>query len=297
MESDEALAAARLAAAVAVLAYASILDMKTRRVGNRFWIVLSGLGLILLITQLLIDEQRLEYALVAVPILLILADIFVELKIDEPKARYVAILEYVTAVIITIFLALEYGSDPYFQHLLGIPVMMLFVVVMYMLDAIRGGADAKALISLSILFPFHPVIASIPLLKADLADAEILFPFTFAVLITAAIIVALTPLAFLVRNAARRDLRFPQMLLGYRADADSIGNKHVWLMERIVDGRHIHYAKPKRDENLAEELKALKAAGHNEVWVTPKIPFIVPILLGVLICAVVGNPLILILNL
>ncbi len=297
MESDEALAAARLAAAVAVLAYASILDIRTRKVGNRSWVLLSGLGAILLIAQLLLDDQPLEYALVLVPIVLVLADVFLEVKIDESNARYVALLEYSAAVIVTLLLIMEYGSDPYFQHLLGVPVMMLFVVLMYMLDAIRGGADAKALISLSILFPFHPSIGSFPLLEADLADAEILFPFTFAVLITAAIIVAITPLAFVARNVARRDLRFPQMFLGYRVDVDVVGGKHVWLMERVVSGRHVLYAKPKRDENLVEELNALKAAGHSKVWVTPKIPFIVPILLGVLICAVIGNPLVMILNL
>lgn len=297
MESDEALAAVRLAAAVAVLAYASILDVRTRRVGNQSWIALSGLGMILLVAQLLIDEQPLGYALIAIPILLILADIFVELGVDDSKARYMAILEYSAAVVITVILALEYGSDPYFQHLLGIPVIMLFVVVLYMMDAIRGGADAKALISLSILFPFHPSIDSFPFVEAESLDAGIFFPFTFVVLVTAAIIVALTPLGFFVVNSANRDFRFPQMLLGYKADADKIVSKHVWLMERMKDGRHFYYAKPKREEDLQEEIRSLKAAGHNRVWVTPKIPFIVPILLGVVFCAVVGNPLLLIFNL
>lgn len=297
MESEEALTAIRLAAAVSVFAYASILDIRTRKVANRFWMMLSGLGIILLITQLLIDEQPLEYALVVAPILLILADIFLELKVEDSTARYVTILEYASAIVITIFLALEYGSDPYFQHLLGVPVMMLFVVVMYMMDAIRGGADAKALISISILFPFYPAISSLPLVRAETVDAEILFPFSFVVLVTAAIIVALAPLGFLVTNAVKRDFRFPQLLLGYKVDAGAVGGKHVWLMERVTEGRHVFYTRPKRDENLAGELQALKAAGHVRVWVTPKIPFIVPILLGLLICAILGNPLLYLFNL
>lgn len=297
MESEEALAAIRLAAAVSVFAYASILDIRTRKVGNRFWMALSGLGIILLITQLLIDERPLEYALVAAPVLLILADIFIELKVEDSTARYVTILEYASAIVITIFLALEYGSDTYFQHLLGVPVMMLFVVVLYMMDAIRGGADAKALISISVLFPFYPAISSLPLLKAESADAEILFPFSFVVLVTAAIIVALAPLGFLVMNAIKRDFRFPQLLLGYKADADAVGSKHVWLMERVSAGRHVFYTRPKRDEDLARELQALKTAGHGRVWVTPKIPFIVPLFLGLLICALLGNPLLILFNL
>ena len=297
MESEEALAAVRLAAAVSVFVYASILDVRTRRVGNRFWMALSGLGIILLIAQLLIDEQPLEYALIAAPVLLILADIFIELKVGDSTARYVTILEYASAIVITIFLALEYGSDPYFQHLLGVPVMMLFVVVLYIMDAIRGGADAKALISISILFPVYPAISSLPLLRAESADAEILFPFSFVVLVTAAIIVALAPLGFLVTNAIKRDFRFPQLLLGYRLDVGAANGKHIWLMERVAEGRHVFYTKPKRDENLIKELQALEAAGYGRVWVTPKIPFIVPILLGLLICALLGNPLLYLFNL
>jgi preflagellin peptidase FlaK len=266
-------------------------------VGNSFWILLSALGLTMLVAQLIVDEQRFEYVFVLVPVLLVLADIFLELRVDDRKARYLAILEYAAAVTATVVLALEYGSDQYFQHFLGVPVMMMFIVGLYMMDAIRGGADAKALVSLSILFPFYPVVGSLPFIEAESIDAEIMFPFTFAVLVTAAILVALTPLGFLLTNATKRHFRFPQMFLGYRGDVDKLGNKHFWLMERMVDGRHVHYAKPKREENLADELVKLKAAGHTSVWVTPKIPFIVPILLAVLVCAVVGNPLLLIFNL
>ncbi len=282
-----------MAAAIAVLAYASLLDLRTRRVENRYWIGLSVLGIALLSGQVYVDDRPLEYLAILLPIVLILADVFIDTKAHENVARTVAIAEYASAIIILVFLSLEYGSDEYFRHLIGVPAMMLFIVLLYMLDALRGGADAKALISLAILFPFYPDMASLPFLRPESAELGIFIPFTFAVLVTAAIIVALTPIGFLLRNIADKELRFPQALLGYRMDTENARGKHVWLMERVVEGRHLLYSRPKAEEDLSRELSLLEEAGHRRVWVTPKVPFIVPMLIGLIVCATLGNPLLL----
>jgi preflagellin peptidase FlaK len=288
VDSSETLSLLRLAPAIIVLAYASVLDWRTRRVPNTYWIALSLVGLALIPIQLLADEKDLKFLLIMVPILVILSDVYWGSE-EGPLAKYMTVAKYAVAVVAIVALAYLWGTDGYFQHFLAVPIMMLLIVAMYMLDVIRGGADAKALLSLSILFPFYPVLGSFPILHSDAPSAEIIFPFSFVILITAAVLVVLLPLGFLAKNLASRDFQFPLAFLGYRMESAEIGKSHVWLMERIQDGRHVTSTRTRRDEDLGKEVEALSEAGYKRIWVTPKIPFIVPMTTSIILSAVIGN--------
>jgi preflagellin peptidase FlaK len=167
--------------------------------------------------------------------------------------------------------------------------MMLVVVVLYILDVIRGGADAKALIALSIMFPFYPNLGPFPLIGADNWQVEVFFPFSFVILVNAAIVVAFMPLVFLARNLVAREFKSPQGFLGYKLDVATARSRHVWLMERIEDGKHRTYTRPMRDEDLSKEINLLAEAGHERVWVTPKVPFIIPMFISLIFTSLVGN--------
>ena len=288
MDSQETLAAVQLAAAIMVLAYASVLDLKTRRVPNAFWIVLSAFGVLLLPARIIMDEAPIEYVLILIPVLAILSDVFWDADNDSSYRRYSPIAKYAIALIATGALGSAWAAEEYFQPLLAIPVVMMVIVLMYMFDLIRGGADAKALIALSILFPIYPSISGMPFIEGN--DAmEIVFPFALSVLTNAAILVAFLPVAFLIRNLVKGDLRFPQVFVGYVLDIDDVAGKHVWLMERIDGERHIFYSRPKSDEDISKEIQKLRERDVTRVWITPKIPFIVPMLGGVVLTAVLGN--------
>lgn len=284
------MAALRLAAAIAVLGYASLLDLRTRRAPNFLWMILSTIGILMIVVAIAIDDAPVEYSLILIPILVILSDVFWDSEGTSAIARNAPLLKYSVAIISVVVLAMVWGSDEYFQNLLAVPVLMVLVVLMYMLDLIRGGADAKALISLSILFPTYPTIAEFPLVALENDLLETIVPFTFSVLVNAAILVVFIPLAFLGMNLYRRDLRFPQMFLGIRMDGESAKDRHVWLMERIEDGERVFYSRPKMKEDLGKEIGMLKQEGHSKVWVTPKIPFIIPISVSVILTAFIGNP-------
>ena len=288
MDSQEAIAAIQLTAAVAVLGYASVLDLRTRRAPNALWIALSTLGVVLLPIRIVVDDEPIEYAIILIPVLAILADVFWDESGNSALSRFVPAAKYGVAIIATFLLAAAWINEAYFQPLLAVPIVMMVIVLMYMLDLIRGGADAKALISLAVLFPVYPLIASFPLVSADEA-MQTVFPFAISVLTNAAILVAFLPLAFLVVNLLRRDLKSPQIFLGYRMGIDKVTGKHVWLMERIIEGKHVFYTRPKIEENLTEELTKLREQGVARVWITPKIPFIIPMLAGLLLTAIVGN--------
>jgi preflagellin peptidase FlaK len=278
---------------MAVLSYASLLDWRTRRIGNVYWIGLSVFGLLLIPLQLGTDDEPLEYLLVLIPILAILSDVYWDAGDNTVLAKSAPAVKYVIAVVSVIALGYVWLDEAYFQHLLAVPVMMLFIVLMYMLDIIRGGADAKALIALSILFPLYPAIDSLPLIQSESGTGEILFPFAFVILLTAAIIVAFFPLGFLVKNLSAGEFGFPQGLLGYKMNAADLKGRHVWLMERIEDGKHRTYARPRTGEDIEKEVRLLVEAGHKRIWVTPKVPFIIPMLVGLVFSTIVGNILLL----
>ena len=289
MDSSDPVTALRIVAAVAILSYASLLDWRTRKIDNIYWIGLSVLGLIFTPIQIWIDDQPMEYLLVLVPVLAILADVYWDNGEGTAVAKLAPVAKYAIAIVAIVALGYVWSNESYFQHLLAVPVMMLFIVLMYMMDIIRGGADAKAMLALTILFPFYPAIGSLPIIQADTEAAEVLFPFSFVILITAAIIVAFFPIWFAIKNLLIREFKFPQGFLGYKMDADTIKMAHVWLMERIEDGKHITYTRPRAGENLEKEVKALVERGFRRIWITPKIPFIIPMLAAVVFSTVVGN--------
>lgn len=293
MDSSEALNAGAIVISAAVLGYASLLDWKTRRVPNRFWILLSLAAVIVLLTRLALDEAPWEFLAILVPIAAVLSDVYLDSGSETRTAKAMPFIKYGIAAVSTFLLGYLWNDDHYFVHLLTIPVMMLVITVLYAFDVIKGGADAKALMALSIMFPFMPVVGSMPVIQGSEWYADVALPFSFGVLVTAAIIVAFLPIAFLVKNIANRELEFPLALLGVKMGVGEAKGKFVWLMERVENGKVVKHARVRGDEDLNEELRRLETAGRKRVWVTPKIPFIIPMFLGLLFCSVIGNLLLL----
>lgn len=290
MESSEAIAVLKLAAAMTILGYASLSDLRTRKASNLFWIVLSAIGVVMIPISIMVEELPIGYLLILVPIIAILSDVFWDVERASVLSRSAPFIKYAIAIAATVALGATWASEGDFQSLLAVPILMLLIILLYMLDVIRGGADAKALISIAIVFPSYPVVANLPLIVSESETLQTVIPFTFSVLVNAAILVVFLPLAFLVVNLYRKDMLFPQMFLGYRMEGVEAVRKHVWLMERVEDGKRVLYARPKMEEDLPKEIGALNAHGHAEVWVTPKIPFIVPIFVSLVLTALIGNP-------
>ncbi|HVL49240.1 MAG TPA: A24 family peptidase C-terminal domain-containing protein [Candidatus Thermoplasmatota archaeon] len=203
-----------------------------------------------------------------------------------PNALWIA-LAAGGAVLLAAEVALETESVLARWHYLAlVPVFIVFIYVMYQLGLIAGGADAKALMALAILAPFPLAVAE------GLPFAPSPMPGPLTILGNALVAFAFVPLAFAGWNLARGDIRFPALLLGYRADVASLGRTHVWPMERVEEGKLRLVVFPSRDErDIDEEKAALEAAGAKRVWVTPKLPFLVPLLVGFVAAWVAGDAL------
>ncbi len=156
--------------------------------------------------------------------------------------------------------------------------------LLYLLWRLRlfGGADAKALMVAALLCPFPLVAAPGPRLPA--------FPPAFDALMDGTLVLMLYPLFLLVWNLAHGRARFPAAFLGLPMTLAEARNRHVWPMQRVGEDGTLRWQYwQKIGGDLDEAYLALERAGVDAVWVTPKIPFLVPLALGWVLAGTLGN--------
>jgi len=179
-----------------------------------------------------------------------------------------------------------------FWKLLTMPAMIVIAHGLYEFGILRGGADAKAVMALALLFPgIYPSLDSLPLLRPPVIVEPILavtFPFAFVVLVDSAILFLAVPIVLLARNAAKGDAKIPRALFGVRAPIDAVP-KYAWLMDRIEDGKPAFVLMPRRKEDREEQIRLLREHGYAKVWVTPQLPFVTAMLAGFALAVVAGN--------
>ncbi|MHC1681090.1 MAG: A24 family peptidase C-terminal domain-containing protein [Methanomassiliicoccales archaeon] len=284
----EELTWARIALAMAILVAASVSDWRSRTASDVHWYVM-GVGGSLLFGIQLFDEGAPWIFLVC---LVLITVVFVDLLRDrrgmfEDGVNFAPLLLYVLTLLAFGYLSLEHFGDGRYWTMLSIPLLVVFFFVMYQLNVIKGGADAKALIALSLVFPIYPELEGLPLLELNDPAALTLLPFPVLVLFNGAILTLLVPVGMLLLNVVRRDFRFPLMLFGTRMTIEDARKKHVWPMERLTDGKVRTVLFPGSDDVI--DWDALQGAGVDRPWVTPKVPFLIPLTLAVPFSLLVGN--------
>ena len=217
----------RLVVGTIILGYACYTDLKTRMAPNILWIIMGGVGVILLIIQYLTGN------------------------IQNPL------------------------------YLLFIPLIIAIVYIFFYIGLIFGGADAKAIMSLAILSPFWPSIFDYP-------QHPSVMPFSWAIFSNSIIIFLLIPPSLLIYNAIKREIELPFALIGYKMDIEKAKKKFVWPLEKIVDGKRKLVIMPE-DFDTSEHLEELEKQGLKRIWVTPKIPFMVPLLIGFVAAYLYGD--------
>jgi preflagellin peptidase FlaK len=170
-----------------------------------------------------------------------------------------------------------------------------------------GGADAKALIAIAIVFPYYPLLDIgghlFPVLDSIRSPI-----FSLAVLGNA----VLLPIAIVIAYAVRNLITVPlkeivsnpiALFTGYLMKIDQIKGKHVRLMHRYyeIDGKiqkKILFGGKDADPETFKKLIAWQKEGKigDKVWVTPKLPFLIPITMGFLIAVFYGDLLMLLMS-
>ncbi|MEF8847619.1 MAG: A24 family peptidase C-terminal domain-containing protein [Candidatus Thermoplasmatota archaeon] len=191
----------------------------------------------------------------------------------------------IIAVIGAVLLAVEYLL-PQIQlqnllYLVFIPVMIIMVYVFYQLRLIFGGADAKALMALTILAPLTPEIDIFPLYPT-------LMPFPWVILANSVIMFLFIPLGFLIFNISKKQMKFPNILLGYKMDIKKAREKFVWPLEIFENDKRKFQYMPK-EIDIVKQLDKFEEKNISKIWVTPKIPFMIPLLVGYIVSFIIGD--------
>jgi len=174
-------------------------------------------------------------------------------------------------------------------YLVFIPIMIIMVYIMFQLRLIFGGADAKALMALSFLLPLTtlswiPTSLNLP----NLPPGETNLPYCWGVFINALLLFLFVPIALFIFNIFRRDFKFPHCFIGYKMSLEKAKEKFVWPLEKIVDGKSKFIYMPK-EFDTEEELKKFEELQIKEIWVTPKIPFMIPLFAGFICVFIFGD--------
>ncbi len=276
--------------ALGALIYASYHDIRTRHIPPWVWWPVGIAGLIFYGIEAYTTDPMLLIMLIPMTGILIeaLVDRGDVIDLKSGRINIPFFLLYIVSVIAFIWGALNLYPEPLFMASAAAILISILYFFMYYRDIIHGGADAKALVMLSLLFPFYPSFAGFPYFAAPY-PVSVLLPFSFSVLFMASLLLSLTPIYFLFSNLAKGKRKFPEMMLGYYLPVSEAKNKKVWPMLRIKDGEPVRTLFPRKSHDFSWE--ELESAGITEVWVTPKVPFIAMILLGFIVIVVLGNPL------
>lgn len=139
----------------------------------------------------------------------------------------------------------------------------LMFLLMYMTGVIRGGADAKALMSLALVLPSTCML---PLGSSWLMVVPPVFQIALLALVMSLLF------CIPVLSASIRQGR-PSATC-YRIPIDRAGTAHVWPMEDVINGMIVEDAGLNDTEG---RISRLRDAGATDVLVTPMVPFLVPL--------------------
>jgi len=204
---------------------------------------------------------------------------------DIKTRRAANILWVIMGIVGAILLVIQYldGGFPNIWYLVFIPIMIALMYAFFQMRLLFGGADAKALMALAILVPIQPIMWTFPLLRHDFS-----LPGSWIIFANATILFLFIPISLLLYNLIKRNIKFPHCLLGYVITVEKAKQTFVWPMEKIKDGKRKLVYMPKNFD-VDEELAEFEKLGITEIWVTPKIPFMIPLLAGFLAAFFLGD--------
>ena len=180
-------------------------------------------------------------------------------------------------------------------------LVILFIDVAWRLRLLHGGADAKALMWVTLMFPTW---ASVPLPFSSMGEgAVVALPVSIALLIWGGLAFLFIPVVMLAVNLKRGDVRgLGDLRLAWHASMmalDEVPHRHVWVLsdtmvmpngeERVVHATRAPRKTPTK-EALAEHLQRLSSLGVEKVWVSHKMPLLVFLFPAVLPLVLFGDP-------
>jgi len=193
-------------------------------------------------------------------------------------------------------------------YALSFAITSAFALALFYVGAF-GGADAKALICLSLALPSYPTY----LLQQPLGFVSLFFPIT--VFTNAVLLAALSIFYALLRNLLWKSKTKKRLFEGF--EKESVGRKILTLLcgykvkiAELEKGKHLYpledvyadeaeesrrklliFPKDEEREDIVERLLKAKDEGklENEVWATPGLPMLIFITAGLIVALAYGD--------
>ncbi|MCX9083248.1 MAG: prepilin peptidase [Candidatus Methanoperedens sp.] len=194
----------------------------------------------------------------------------------------------------------SYGLNYLIWMIISTVLTFAFVYILFQFG-VFGGADAKSLITLSIIFPVYP---NFILFNSDfpLHDPLPIFNslFAFGIFENAVLLTIVVPLGLALYNVSKMGVNIDKPLyafIGYKTKISELSQKkHIKLIEyfEIADNEIKFFFKRggvEIDEKVINKLKNAQKKGliKDDIWVTPGLPFMIPITLGFFAAAFYGD--------
>jgi archaeal preflagellin peptidase FlaK len=275
--------------------YAAVADWREREVTDHLWQVLGvlgvGLGIVALspggavpvVVWTIVGGLTLQHLF---PWDDVLGTKYERFADPIEAGAYLVVIGFVAAV------AWRVGIGPTQVPIeaLALLLTVLFARGLFEVGVLYGGADAKALMIAGVLVPLFPNPA-LPQ-SASVAPLLAIFPFSFNLLVDAALLSIVIPIGIGVRNAVHGEFQFPRGFSGYMIPVRELPNRFVWLKDPLSpEGRDESPPETSEDDRRLRVRAAqeLEAKGVGRVWVTPQIPFLVLMAAGAVSALLAGN--------
>ncbi len=302
------------------MAWAAWMDHKDRRVPNEHWIVWAKPAIFLWGLDLMVQGADWTIYLTAFGVVAYAGvSVFGRPTLRDARAGSgmdrVFIAWYLVSVIGFIAGAIRYQATSPIEVILGdgdelgmlwwrtaSVFLVIFVIdVVWRLRLLHGGADAKALMWVALVFPSW---ATVPTpLSSVMGDTLVALPVAVALLMWGGLAFLLIPFIMLILNIKKGSLRsFGDLRLAWHATKipiDEVLQRHVWMLTTTMvrpdgEGEVIHRSRaPRRtpnEEELQQQIMSLKALGVEDVWVSFKMPLLVFLFPAVLPLVLLGEP-------
>ncbi|NYT19272.1 MAG: peptidase A24 [Methanosarcinales archaeon] len=195
--------------------------------------------------------------------------------------------------------AFRYGI-PYIKWTaISFILIFTFVYILFYMNAF-GGADAKVLMVISIILPIYPAMELFGR-QLPIYGVPPLNLFTFSVFGNSVILTIIVPIGLFLYNLTQPSLKDTlkkphYMFVGYRSPVSKLDKPHIRLMESFEEvdngvSKKFTTAGTKLDEDTISKMKKYAENGliDERVWVTPGLPFMIPITAGFIAAVIYGD--------
>ena len=310
----------RVAVLLLGMGWAAWMDHKTRRVVNEHWIVWAKPAIFIWALDLMVQgadwtiyltaSAVIAYASVSVFGRPTIKDALNGSWMDRTFLFWYAVstvglvagaLQYQTTTPLEVVLDDGEALGMLWWKTASLLLVVLFIDLAWRLRLLHGGADAKALMWVTLVFPTW---AAVPLPFSNMAEVSVIaLPVSIALLIWGGLAFLLIPVVMLVLNFKRGDVRsIGDLRLAWHASMmslEDVPRRHVWMLTDTMampngELRVVHATRAPRktptDEALADHIARLSTLGVEKVWVSHKMPLLVFLFPAVLPLVLLGDP-------